>query len=360
MAYDNSGLLRDIADHPVTIDTAFRARLAVQGRAVPLRKHEVLSMRLPGDIVKIERVEFEADGSVRVSDEHRIYDFAHPLRPPVVTEIAGKPSLLETTKDAWEDGDLVAGVRIFRDGQGERVNLPGHSTFAEIQRDTVRVVDGKLRYVAWTESFVGILSTRHREHPSLVVDGVATQIECDEFSRIIADGDVLYVLTVEVTQVREPTGGGLLARLDDGKRRDTIVRSLDGTVVVTAQYSNPDDWSFVARTGALVVLTGSRQIDRHDRCDTVALLRADGRGDVVDPRLVGNGRRLPSGVLVACELDDRTPGFAWFHDADVGGRDYKKFPLYGRLEDIVQLDDRTLIGWHAEMETLFVSRYSRD
>lgn len=361
MAHDYTGLFRDLAEHPLTIEKSFRARLAVQGRAVPLRDYETAALTLPKGFGSIERVDVSDDGIVRAFSSTTMCAFKRPGCPPIVLpHNTEPPSLLETTKDAWTNGDLVAGVRIVRDGQGERVNLPGHSTFAEIQRDTVRVVGGKLRYVGWEKSYRGHFR-RIRETPSLVVGGVATPIECGEFPNVLADGDDLYVLTLETTQVRKPTPGGTLSGGGgDGKRRETRVRSLDGSVDAVEMGSVPDDWNFVAKTGRALILTGSRSIDRGKACPLAAVLRADGKGFLADHEIIGNGHRLPNGALVECVLKDRSPGFAWFHDDATGMLDCKKLPLYGNLKDIDQADERTLNGWHVEGDTLFLSRYSRD
>lgn len=363
MAHDYTGLFRDLAEHPLTIENSFRARLAVQGRAVPLRDYETAALTLPKGFGNVERVDVSDDGIVRAFSSTTMCAFKRPGCPPIVLpRDTDPPSLLETTMDAWENGDLVAGVRIVRDGMAQRVDVEGHRPFAEIQRDTVRVVGGKLRYVAWETSRPGIYGgEKFRENPVLVVDGVAKQIECGDHPKILADGDDLYALTLETTQVREPTAGGMLSGGgSDGKRRDTRVRSLDGSVDALAENSVPYDWNFVAKTGKTLILTGSRKIDRGEACPMVAILRADGKGHLVDRALVGNGRRLQNGALVECLLDDHVPGFAWFRDEETMKLGCKKFPLYGDLKNVTQADKRTLRAWHAEMDTLFLTRYSRD
>ncbi len=195
----------------------------------------------------------------------------------------------------------------------------------------------------------GRLGAKVRDNPSLVIDGVPTPIEFDPKSRILADGDDLYVLSFPD-----------MSESGQAKARATRVRSLDGTVDTVANNSCPSDWNFIARTGGTIVLTGARRIDGPTKHPMAAVLHADGRGYLVDPELIGNARRLQNDTLVECALPDRRPGFAWFYDSATVRFGYKKFPLYGDIKEIVQTDANTLHGWHVEGDTLFLSRYSRD
>lgn len=359
MASDRSDEhLRDVlgtlSQHPLTDQSAWRVQLAAEGRPVPLRLHETLALALPkGLALKLERVELLPDGTLQLWSEHATYLYEHPLRPPTVEELPRKPLIHPDESLFWGLARQTCGpATIVRDDRGETIEGAGHPAFAEIQRDTVRVVDGMLRYVGWAESH-RFDTGRLRKGPSLVVNGVATPVECGERPKFIADGDELYVLTPELEQVREPEPEGMFTPGDDGKRRDTRIRSLDGRVNVVARHSRPDDWNFVAKVGNRLVLTGMyRPYHATPHPMSSVILLDDGLAFAFDG-LRGNGRRVPGGALVACDTDVG-PGFYWFHEE--GGREY---PLYGKLENLSPAGERALNGWHVEGNTLFLTRYDR-
>lgn len=359
MASDRSeerlrGLLRSLSEHPLTDANAWRAHLAVEGRAIPLRRHETLSLALPKGVApKIECVETDPDGGIRLRCEHVVYFYAHPLRPPTVEEIPKQPlfppgeSLFASlSRHACDPVTIVHAER------GEKIEGTDHPEFAEIQRDTVRMVGGKLRYVGWAESH-RFDTGRLRKGPSLVVDGVATPIACGEHPEILADGDDLYVLSLELVRVGDPEPEGMFTPGHDGKHRDTRVRSLDGSVDVVVQHATPSDWEFVAKVGNRLVLTGAHRPyhGQSTRMSAVILLD-DGKPFLFD-NLLGNGRRVEGGAIVECATDVG-PGFYWFHED--GGRDYL---LHGPLKNLRSLDARMLEGWHTEGDTLFLTRYDR-
>lgn len=359
MAHDPSdrrlrGLLRTLAEHPLTDTTAYRAHLAIEGRAIPLRRHETLALALPEGVAsKTERVDVGTDGSVRVQCEHAVYFYAHPLRPPTVEEVPKKPLFppgenLFASLSRHECGP----VTIVHGERGEKIEGTDHPEFAEIQRDTVHMVTGKLRYVGWAESR-RFDTGRLRKGPSLVVNGVATPIEHGERPEFLADGDDLYALTPEVEQVREPEPEGLFTPGHDGKRRDTRVRSLDGSVDVVVRDSTPRDWNFIACIGDRLVLTGAHRPYHGQPSPMSAVVDLDDGMTLAYNDLVGNGRRVENGALVEC-VTDVGPGFYWFHKD--GGRDYL---LYGPLKNLSSADERTLEGWHVEGDTLFLTRYER-
>ena len=376
MAFDHSEerlrrVLRSLSEHPLTDEHAYRVHLAVQGRAAPLRAHEVLAFALPkGTGRGVKGVEFLQDGAIRVlceeiTDEYRktALTYAHPRLPPTVEELP--PVRLFPPGESIFSvlaRQTCGPVTIVRGKGGQQIEGTDHPRFAEIQRDTVRVVDGKLRYVGWSKS-ERFEERQYRSGPSLVVDGVATPIECGEYPAFLADGDDLYLLTLEVEQVREPEPEGMFSPGDDGKRRDARIRSLsaeggsasggDDRVNVVARHSCPDDWNFVARVGNRLVLTGTHvPYGAKPSPMSAVILLDDGSAPAFD-NLRGHGRRVPGGALVACDTD-AGPGFHWFHEE--GGRAY---PLHGRLEHISPAGERVLDGWHVEHDTLFLTRYDR-
>lgn len=366
MAYDPTantyrGLHRALAERPLSAANAQRACLAIEDRAVPLRPHETLALALPPTLgATVRRVEFHADphraAAFTVWCADRALVYAHPLRPPSVTMVPS-PSAIDLALDAFTNGETVGGARIVRTEDGERIAGTDHPPFAEIQRDTVRSVNGVLRYVGWAESFPGHVG-RVRLKPSLVVNGIATPIQMGDRVKFLSDGDDLYALTLKTERVREPERPGLFSPGDDGIRRDTRVRVVGGTLDVLVRGTPPDAWNFIAKAGETLVLTGSRLEDGR-RCPTAVAYRGNARLD--DGRtLVGHGHRLPNAALVACELPDGAPGFAWFADGDAANPAPATYPLYGPIAHIQQADPRTLQGWHVEGDTLFLTRYSRD
>lgn len=371
MTLDHSGrslrtLLRVLSEHPLNGDNAFRAQLAAVGCPVPLRPHETLALALPSRVAStIQRVEFYADGGFRLFCDGAVYFYAHPRRPPTVEEIPmGSSPTAESI--LRERARCACGpVAIVRTKDGEQIEGTDHPAFAEIQRDTVRMVGGKLRYVGWAQSEYirdnepPYIDWRFRNGPSLVVDGVVSPIACDDYTNVLTDGDDLYVLTLEMTQVSEPEPAGPFSDGHDGKRRETRVRTLDGTVDVLVADSTPHEWNFIAMVGGTLILTGGRR-DGKELSPKVAVHFPERHGLLgLGHGLIGKGRRLQNGALVECTLKDGDPGFAWFADDDATMFAHATFPLYGPLKNIEQTAPHTLEGWHTEGDTIFLTRYER-
>ncbi len=175
-------------------------------------------------------------------------------------------------------------------------------------------------------------------------------------ARLLLDGDEWYELTCEVghDDLRPDR------RFPDGRHRHTRVRAFNGDTNILLRDSLPDAWNFLANIDGTLVATGFRRHEILEEPYPVASIHLDQDTQLVDATLVGNGRRVTNGALVECRLEGGGPGFLWIWSGGGSSNSMKKFPLYGELCNIVQVNERTLRGWHAEGRTLFLTRYDRD
>ncbi|MBI4438134.1 hypothetical protein HY631_04250 [Candidatus Uhrbacteria bacterium] len=140
---------------------------------------------------------------------------------------------------------------------------------------------------------------------------------------------------------------------DDGLRRDTIVRFVGDDIEYDETYSVPSGWTFMARVGDRVVLSG-RQRGLNGYSPTAVILAPN--FPVVTKPLMGNVHRVRGGVLLETEARDGERAFLWLHEDGIN-----EFPLYGELSNLTQTGHRTVSGWHTDgNRTIFLTRYDRD
>ncbi|MFA4845225.1 MAG: hypothetical protein WC654_01565 [Patescibacteria group bacterium] len=254
----------------------------------------------------------------------------------------------------FPEGSVVVHVTISKDGV--RLEQIGDGPmFADIPRETMRFVNGKLRYVGWLTYHV-IQHKEMRLGPVLVHgDNVRPLAEPNAYGvNVLQDGDALAVLTLRATKVCEPEPESLFCpEGDDGLRRDTVVRFLDSDLEYVEQDSVPNNWTFMARVGDRVVLAGRRL--KHEGGPTAAILASNFPWVTKKP-LTGKVRRVQDGVLLETLALDGEPTFLWLHEDGID-----EFPLYGELKNLTQTGNRTLSGWHTDGDrTLFLTRYDCD